>query len=130
MKPPKSAETFETPLAICWLDNGLLCVDTKNVERTEENTKEHYKIIKSRIKKKVCWLVDITICVNFQRASRLVIEEELPSACTAIALVAQRPCERLVAHFLLGAKKHGVPAEIFKTQKEARAWLQQQNCRD
>lgn len=115
--------TFETPLATCWFDKQLLCIDIKNVERTGKNTRDHYWILKSMIRKKVCWLVDIQACVHYEIDSTITIQKEMPEICKALALIADTDCQREVAAGLEVLKEQGVPVRVFETEKEARRWL-------
>lgn len=124
MKPPALSLTFETPLGSCWFDKDLLCIDIKDVERTGKNTREHYWILKSMIRKKVCWLMDISACVSFQLDSLATIQKEMPRICKALAMIADRDCEKKVACELAVVKEYGVPVGIFESENEARKWLQ------
>jgi hypothetical protein len=124
MKPPSSAITFETELATCWFDKHLLCIRTKNAKRTKKNTEEHYWILKSMIRDKICWLLELNVCVDFSMDARYTLEKELPAICKSIAIVAAKPCEKFLASFYLVLKNKGISVEIFETEKEARAWIE------
>ncbi|MES2567181.1 MAG: hypothetical protein V4565_09965 [Bacteroidota bacterium] len=125
MKALDTLMTFETPLAKCWFDKDLLCLSTKDVRRTGENTKEHYWILRSMIKEKKCWLIDFNVCVDFDADSEQIINLELPKICKALALIAKSQCEKNITSFFLNVKKQNVPVKIFTTEVAARKWMKE-----
>lgn len=124
MKDPASGVTFSTPLADCWFENGLLCLKAKNTPRTAGKMNEHYEILYSMLDDRMNWLLDLSICQQFDIDARSVLYRKIPSVCRALAIVAQSPCSKMVANYFRKIEHLHIPVKIFEAESEARDWLQ------
>lgn len=115
--------TFHTPIAKCILEDDILFVETLSVKRTVENIQVHYDILKEKLTTRKYWILDLTYCDNFPKTVRDIIQKELPSRCMAIALFAQKPCEKMMANYFKLMKSANLPVEVFKHSKDAKTWL-------
>jgi hypothetical protein len=125
MESHYQATKFQTPLATCWLEPHTLCIVSNNVPRTFGNVKEHYRILKSIVRKKMCWLLDFQTCQSYDKEVRGIIDNELPGICSAISIIAMSSCEKMQASTFFKFQKLGIPVGVFETEKEARMWLKQ-----
>lgn len=123
MNPGPHIITFNTPLATCWLESQTLCISSNNIPRTKSNINEHYQILKGIVKKKVCWMLDFQTCQNFSKEINAVIDKELPSICTCIAIIAKTNCEKTGANYFQQFENIGIPVKICESEREARVWL-------
>lgn len=125
MKKPATTAAIETPLASCWIENDILCVVTNNDDRTKKSTEEHYRILKENLHKKFYWLVDLKLCRSMNRDVLDTIYDEIPKVCKGMAVIAVKPCERMVASYFLRLENKAIPSKMFLTEKEARSWLKE-----
>jgi hypothetical protein len=125
MRAPLNVAHIETPLATCWIEEGVLCVNPKNVDRDGEGVRRHYEILHPHLNsKRLCWLIDLgSVCKNFDIDARRMIEKELPLLCTALAIIADTPCAKMVANYFHTIRHYEVPVEVFANEKSAREWL-------
>lgn len=128
MKPPKDTTIIATPLANCWLESRLMCVDNVNCDRTTVNVDLHYKILKGIVGAgKICWLKRFPACDRFNTAVRRLAATSLPGMCGALAIVTTKDSEPALVESYKELKRKGVPVEVFTQEREARNWLLK-NC--
>jgi hypothetical protein len=125
MKKPENIESFETPLSTCWMEDELFCVVTKDVERTAKRVEQHYKILDGKKIGKAYWLVDLQLCKTISVEVLDTIHGELTRLCKGLALVAVKPCEKMVSAYFLRLQAIGLPCKMFTSEKEARKWLKE-----
>lgn len=124
MKPPTNASIVATPLANCWFENKLLCVDNLNCERTLQKTKQHYKIVEQLARdEQHCILKAFPRCDKFPVASRVVSAFHLVEICRALAIVAPPESWEALRLSFKPTKRVGVPVELFSDEQQARSWL-------
>ncbi|MFZ1516089.1 MAG: STAS/SEC14 domain-containing protein [Saprospiraceae bacterium] len=125
MKPPDSAEIFETSTSKYWFEGHLLCVVSKKAERPDEKTqKKEIEEFQKRIgNKKVCAIMDVGESTPTPRAERKQNVEMLPKLFKAIAFIIKNPATRFMAQLYLGALNMPFPVKMFSTEEEAKEWI-------
>jgi len=125
MKKPADTIAIDTPLASCWIEGEVVCVVTNNDERTKKSTEEHYRILKENLKDKFYWLIDLKLCKYMNRDVLDTMYDQMPKVCKGMAVIAVKPCEKMVASYFLRFESRSIPTKMFVTEKEARAWLKE-----
>ena len=129
MKAPPGTTIIATPLANCWLERQMICVDNVNCDRTPGNVSVHYKILEGIAgRKKMCWLKSFPGRVEFDSAVRSLAATMLPQICEALAIVASPGAADTISHSYSGLRKLGVPVEVFQHEDAARRWLRSFGC--
>src|SRR5690349_13643760 len=124
MKPPQSVNIVVTPVANCWLEGELLCVDNLNCRRTLENTADHYEILSSMIgSRKLAVLKEFPYCETFSAAAQVLAVTKLAPHCAALAIVTLPASVHSLVQSFRFFVKAGVPVKVFVQESEARRWL-------
>ena len=124
MKPPAGTTVIATPLANCWLDSQLICVDNVNCDRSAGNVTIHYKILQGIVgKRKACWLKSYPTCEEFNAAVNRMAAVTLPEMCQAMAIVTTSEATMALTRSYRALNKTGVPVEVFENEEDARKWL-------
>ena len=119
--------SFQTPLADCVFSADVLHVRTRDTARDTRSVEEHYEIIRSKLRRSYKWLLEITICREFEKSSTRIVESSLPRWCNALAIVTTHACSKMVAsYFIVIAQKAGLPEQEFFKEKDAESWLASQ----
>ena len=124
MQPPGGTTVIATPLANCWLEKKLMCVQNVNCDRTQFNVKTHYKILQGIVGlKKLCWLKSFPTCEAFDSGVRQLAAISLPAMCEALAILTTREANEALSLSYQQLQKKGVPVKVFYNEQEARHWL-------
>jgi hypothetical protein len=127
MKASPHTTIISTPLANCWLENGLVYIDNVSCNRTPVTVNQHYDILFPVVgEKRVCWLKKFPACDVFDQSARKVTAERLPDKCEALALVTSEGGVKNLAASFKELKETGVPVVVFTSVDEAKQWLYKQ----
>lgn len=127
MKPPDSAEVFETVNSKYWFDGDILFLISKNAPPGDEETrKNELDEFKKRIGgRKVCAIMDVSEARPSTKEERERNTEILPELFKAIAFIIKNPLTKMLAHIYLGMKPMSFPVKMCTDEKEARKWIKQ-----
>jgi hypothetical protein len=127
MKPPENVTVYDAELATMWFaEEGILCVVSKNVERTQENHKAHFDLV-SKLSggKKVCIVADISLSASMDKKTREQSADEVPKVFKAMAIISNSAFSRFFANLYMGLIKQTIPIRLVETEEEAIVWLRQ-----
>src|SRR4051812_47362518 len=120
MKPPEHATVVATPVANCWLEGDVLCVDNLNCRRTVHNAAVHYKIVESLIgSRKVPILKEFPYCELFSAEARELAVRRLAPHCRALAIITLPSGVEALAASFSHLSQAGVPVKVFVKEVEA-----------
>src|SRR5688500_10596159 len=99
MKPPDTAEVFESPVSTLWFDNdGILISHFRNTPRTVDKCKERLKLIKSLKKDKLLYSIsEVSNSGTIDKEARDLFKAEFPHIYKALALVATTQMGKIIA---------------------------------
>ncbi len=126
LTPPLGTQLFETAISTFWMDeNGILCANTKNIERTIEHYKEMIKLFSSFIKneEKLCFLTDAINVLHISKEVAEYISVEFPKYIKAEAVVTQGLFKTSLTTTFLRLNNTGMPVQLFPSVDEAKTWL-------
>lgn len=126
LKPSTQTKTFESDLAVFWIEDGILHALAKNTPRSLEKQKETYALLKNLIgDKKICLLSDTTRGAPHDKVTRDYTAAEMPNLFIAIAVVSGSPLGNVITNTFLAIKKQPIPLKLFANEKDAKKWLKQ-----
>jgi hypothetical protein len=125
LNPPSSAKITETPIADFWIDKNILCIKARNVTRTGNNVKKHYELLLSHVTTPRPWLLDLSICQQFDIDTRTVIYRNLPQICSALAIISPTPCSKMMVNYFRKMEALGIPVMSFEEEHKAWRWLKE-----
>ena len=123
----ETTSIFKTKEAEIWIDDSeILCVKIlEGAELNEKAFEQCFVMYKQLCKKKRLQLIDAEVYCTVTEEGKKYSALHSPDYFIATALVTNNLAVRLPAMFYTSLHKHSVPFNFFKTEKEARNWLQQ-----
>ncbi|MFY9309401.1 MAG: STAS/SEC14 domain-containing protein [Bacteroidia bacterium] len=125
---PENTKVIEWPTSTIWFDEtGILYSISKkapplSLEETKKSLLEFKKLIGD---KKICMLVDVTHSTAASSELRDYVAEEFPKFIKAIAMISDSALGTMLANLFFTLKTQPYPTKMFKTEAEAKIWLQQ-----
>ncbi len=125
MEAPKDVKLFEGELATFWFDeSGILCANSKIIERTMENQKRNYDFIREICaNKKVCILTDTTTSSPLEKEVRNYVANEIKTVFNAMAIISHSALGKMISNSFLMLHTPAIPVKFFSDEKEAKVWL-------
>lgn len=126
MLPPANKETFESEIATYWFEDGILFSLSKSPQRTVENITANIALIKSKTNNQpVPLLIYLTNSPVPDKATRNLVNKELPNVYKAMAMVSKPGLSTLIMAVLFKLKPSPIPIKSFTDAELAKQWLQQ-----
>ncbi len=126
MLPPANKETFESEIATYWFEDGILVSLSKSPQRTVENITANIALIKSKTNNQpVPLLIYLTNSPVPDKATRNLVNKELPNVYKAMAMVSKPGLSTLIMAVLFKLKPSPIPIKSFTDAELAKQWLQQ-----
>ncbi len=128
MIQPLNAKIHETALCTIWIDeNGILCANSKLADRTIENYKQFFSLIKqiSKPNQKFCLAVDVQFSQSLGHDVRDYIAVEMPKLIKAQAVISSHNLEASQTTIFLKLSMSGLPVKLFTSESEAKEWLKE-----
>ncbi|MGZ3882839.1 MAG: DUF7793 family protein [Bacteroidia bacterium] len=128
MKPPKSAEVFETPTSTYWFEDGILYAVTRKSEPLPFETQKQQTeaFIKKLNGKKICAVIDVTNASQTSKETREYNLKALPEIFKAMAFITHNAVGKMLAHLYFGFNPLPLPAKVFSNEEEAIEWIKKQ----
>lgn len=127
MKPPESAQVFESATSKFWYEDGILCAITQKApsQPFEEHKKRMEEFRKSLDGKKICAIIDITNSSVTSSENREYNHDMLPQIFKAIAFVTSTALGKMLVNLYLGMQPSPFPTKVFSNEKDAKEWIKQ-----
>jgi len=127
MKPPESAQVFETATSTYWYDEGILCAITQKApaQPFEEHKKRMDEFKNSLKGEKICAIIDITNSSVTSAENREYNHQVLPGIFKAIAFITSTALGRMLVNLYLGMQPSAFPTKVFSNEKDAKEWIRQ-----
>ncbi len=127
---PSNIELFETTIATFWFNvDGILCANSKKVERKVEHYKEIMQLYKFLIEtkniNKLCLLGVVDNNMKQDSVVREYIVSEMPKYVKAQALISHKPLDASLSSTFVGLSWNGFPVRLFNNENEAIKWLKE-----
>ena len=123
MRAPNNKTIIATPLANCWQEGPIVCIDNLNCSRNSDNALVHYKILSESFPNSGCWLKKFPECEAFPMEVREIAAKILQAKCEKLAIIAPPVSVSALTRSYAGAKDKGVEIKFFAEESDARRWL-------
>jgi hypothetical protein len=125
MKPPESAEVFETATSKYWYEGGILCIITQKAPGLpfDEHKKRMEAFRVSLAGNKICAVMDITNSSITSAKNREYNHHILPEIFKAIAFVSETALGKMLVNLYLGMQPPSFPTKVFSNEKDAKEWV-------
>jgi len=118
---------METPETEIWLENKqILWVRIREgAELNEEAMAACFAVYKQLCgKKKLIQIIDSRATCSMTTEGKKYSAVHSPDFFTATALITEHLSVRMLVNFYNKIHKHSVPFQVFRSEKDARTWLQ------
>lgn len=128
MRIPENTQLYETPISTLWFDeNGILCANSKEIERIMDYYKEQMELYKTLTKdgNKLLLLIDTTKNSPVSEEIRKYLISEMPKYVKAHAILSSQPLGSTLNNTFINLSFSGFPLKIFYNVDEAKEWLKE-----
>jgi len=125
VKPPDSAEVFETSISSYWIADGVVYINSKKAENPDlETIRKEIAEFKKRLPgRKLCAVVDVGGGTTTSAKIRDYNSSQLPDLFKAMALIIRNPFSRMAATIFIGVSPVSFPTKMCSSEKEADDWI-------
>lgn len=123
---PSDKQTWESPIAYYWWEDGILISLSKSTLRTVDTIKENVALVKQITgNKPVPLLIYLTKSPIPDKATQSYSKTQLPLIYSAMAMVSKPGLAQFIMKLLFSLQKPPIPMKSFSNTENAIAWLRQ-----